>query len=627
MPTRDEKVSEIEAALRKRFFQHVPKVETPSRQTWTDEQHDIDRLSRAIAAYSLVGECEVDDATAASAITDGSNDGGIDSLYFDRANGRLLIVQAKFKRTGAAPSQEETLKTINGIKALLARRFGEFNQAIQNRLDEIEEALDKPGTKVEVILAFLGDQVGPHVTNDLNALRTDFNGFDEVLNWKAVGLELIHAWLVAEQTPANIEAQITLTNWAHVTTPRRAIYGQITAASLAALVVEHGKSLFERNIRHYLGSVGVNTAIEKTVRSRPEEFFYLNNGITATASEITPALGGPDPRTFRLKNVSIVNGAQTAGAIANAALAGAISDDAKLLITVIQVGDSEDTIGMKVTKARNHQNTVRGVDFAALDPNQEQLRRSLAMVGITYHYRPSAEARARRDDAFTLEEAAIALACWSQPILTGIAAYRLRGSQKVNNAIGFVVIAKREVGRLWEQDGELYGQLFTADLSGIRVSRMVRLYRFVDQILADTETSQTQYSRRMFFRHGRYFTMAFVAHASKDIINRNELALSPADRLSISQRVNEMAELIYAQSQRLSLEAGFLSVFRNLSDAQPLAESVLVELNSSAGATAPPVAGPRAPEPAAPIAPESAAEALAAVEAPTLTAHTNGANP
>jgi hypothetical protein len=75
-------------------------------------------LSRALAAYTLVGLCGLDDTTAAGAITDGSNDGGIDALHFDRANNRLVFVQAKFKRTGAAPSQDENLKTINGIKAL-----------------------------------------------------------------------------------------------------------------------------------------------------------------------------------------------------------------------------------------------------------------------------------------------------------------------------------------------------------------------------------------------------------------------------------------------------------------------------------------------------------------------------
>ena len=50
-----------------------------------------------------------------------------------------------------------------------------------------------------------------------------------------------------------------------------------------ALHEQHGKALYERNIRYFLGSSksDVNKAIKSTPSDRPEEFFYLNNGVTA----------------------------------------------------------------------------------------------------------------------------------------------------------------------------------------------------------------------------------------------------------------------------------------------------------------------------------------------------------
>jgi hypothetical protein len=282
---------------------------------------------------------------------------------------------------------------------------------------------------------------------------------------------------------------------------------------------------------------------------------------------------------FGLTRVSIVNGAQTAGAVAMAATSAAISADAKLLITIIEIGGATDDIGLRVTRARNHQNVVRGVDFAALDPNQERLRQELAMEGITYHYRPSAEARARRDDAFTLEEAAIALACLSFPVQSRAQVQDIRNrGQRVQNAVDYVVAAKREVGRLWEQEGAHYGQLFPTTLSGVRVCRCVRIFRFIDKILADTEMSENSYPRRMFFRHGRHFIMAFVGHQSSDLIQRPSPALSEPDCILLSQRTNELAELIYSQSQALQATKGYLSIFRNLTDSQPLADAVLVRM-------------------------------------------------
>lgn len=575
MPTRDEKVAQIEAALRSRFFCNVPKVSKPGREGWSEDQHDLDRLSRCLAAYAVVGKCDIDDTTAAGAITDGSDDGGIDALYFDRPGNRLVLVQSKFKRTGTAPAEAEVLKTISGVKALRARQFNKFNLAIRNRLDEIEEALDTPGVRLDLLLVFRGDVIGPHAADDLNAYRDELNQCAPVMEWHATGLEPVYGWLLAEQAPATVDDQITLENWAGTTTPRKAFYGQISAAALAKLVEDNGKALFERNIRHYLGSVGVNTAIEKTVRSRPGDFFYLNNGIAAVAETITPAAGTTKKCAFGFKRLSIVNGAQTAGAIFNATLAGEISPDAKLLVTLIEIGDGTDDIGLKITRARNHQNVVRGVDFAALDPNQERLRQELAAAGITYFYHPSAEARARRDDAFTLEEAAVAMACLAFKVRTAV---ELKQQPKPLNAIDFAVTTKKEIGRLWDQDGSLYGQLFPATLSGVRVCRLTRIFRFIDRILANTERSENGYHRRMFFRHGRYFIMAFVATRSADVVGRPQLDLASEDQTLLSQRTNELSELIYAASEPLQAIKGYLAIFRNLTDAQPLADSVMQRL-------------------------------------------------
>ena len=81
MPTVPEQIAQVETALRQRFFPLVPRVEYPDRAKWTEEQHDTDRLSRSLAAYTLVGLAEIDDVTAAAAVTDGKNDGGIDALF------------------------------------------------------------------------------------------------------------------------------------------------------------------------------------------------------------------------------------------------------------------------------------------------------------------------------------------------------------------------------------------------------------------------------------------------------------------------------------------------------------------------------------------------------------------
>lgn len=335
-----------------------------------------------------------------------------------------------------------------------------------------------------------------HRCNTLNGFCTEWNHGDEVITWQVAGTSWLYHGLVAAQKIKTVDDEIALENWVNVRLPYKVYYGQLQAAELARLVQKHGSALFERNIRHYLGSAGgVNSAIEQTVSAHPGNLFYLNNGITAVAKTITQAAGQPRRTVLGLQSFSIVNGAQTTGAIANAAERGMISADAKVLITIIEIGDGGDALGREITNAHNYQNVVRGVDFAALDPNQEKLRRELASIGITYFYRPSQEARVRRDDAFTLEEAAVAMACLGFYV-------RASGRVQADNVINLVVTAKAEIGRLWERDGELYQKLFPDNLAGVRLCRLVQIYRFIDEILAASERSEPSYQRRMFFGTG-----------------------------------------------------------------------------------------------------------------------------
>jgi hypothetical protein len=181
--------------------------------------------------------------------------------------------------------------------------------------------------------------------------------------------------------------------------------------------------------------------------------------------------------------------------------------------------------------------------------------------------------------------------------------------------VEFVVAAKKEVGRLWDQEGVLHGVLFPTAITGLRVCRMVRIFRFIDQILAATERSENGYHRRMFFRHGRYFIMAFVSHRSNDVLARPAFDLSNDDRMILSQRTNEIAEAIYAQTVPLQTVKGYLAIFRNQTDSQPLAEGVLQRLaqQDQQRQAQPPPANPNA-------APPVAASAASAAQTPGYVA-------
>jgi hypothetical protein len=545
--TKAQKTQIIEV-LKQDYFPMIPELE----RNWTPEQHDKNRLSRSLAAFAIANLADLTPSQAAHSIINGGDDNGIDAVYFDRVNNRLWLVQAK---AGKAPNMGDNKKFCDGIRDLVHKRFQKFNSSFSRLQHDVEDALDRNGVKIVGCNIYLDDSLGSHVVNDLNQLKNELNKFDSRFEWQDLNIENIYRWLTAKQENAPIEVKLTLEKWHCLEHQRRAFYGLVNAAELAELYKQHNKLLFERNIRYYLGTQDVNEAIAQTVKKQPLELFYLNNGLTITCTKVILPLGHEQESTkFTLEGFSVVNGAQTVGSIASVFNDNdAISPNAKLLVTIIEVGTQSDTIGIEITKARNTQNTVRDIDFAALDPNQERLRQECMVSNIVYQYRPSAD----KQDAITIEQAAIALACFS-------------GNTEI------IVVAKKEPSQLYNRYSST---LFNNNLSGITLCRYVRIFQYLDQSLISYAESLTN-KQKMFYRHGKFFILDILSRRYQSLINKPEVNLSQDDLTEFSRIGADLAELIYtvAESQFASDEKGYLAIFRSLTDVQQLTSKVMQEL-------------------------------------------------
>ncbi|MBE9121845.1 AIPR family protein [Tychonema sp. LEGE 07199] len=549
-PNINVKKTQIIEALKQDYFQMIPQLQ----RNWTTEQHEKNRLSRSLAAFAIANLADITPVQAANSIINGQNDNGIDAIYFDRMKNLLLLVQAK---AGNAPNMGDNKKFCDGIRDLVHRRFQKFNDGLTRLQPDVEDALNANGVKIVGCNIYLDESLSSHVITDLNQLKSELNQFAQRFEWQDLNITITHGWLTAKQAIAPVDVVLTLENWHCLDQPRRAFYGLVKASELASLYQQHNKSLFEKNIRYYLGAEDVNLAIAETVKEQPSELFYLNNGLTITCSAISLPSGHKQELTqITLKDFSVVNGAQTVGAIASVYNAsGSISADAKLLITIIELGTEIDNIGEKITGARNTQNAVRDVYFAALDPNQERLRQECMVSNIVYEYRPSAE---QNQDAITIEQAAVALACFS-------------GDTEI------LVAAKKEIGQLYKR---YYGILFSDAISGVTLCRYVRIFQYLDEIFSASEQAATN-QQKMFYKHGRFFILDILARRYKTLLNKHEVYLSEDDQIQLSRIGLEIAEVVYtvAESRFASDNKGYLAIFRNITDVNPLTSEVMQELD------------------------------------------------
>jgi hypothetical protein len=431
-------------------------------------------LTKAIAAHFLMAEAGASLTNAVAASIDGGGDHGIDAVYLG-PTGVLWLVQSKFIHSGnGEPPLGDVSKFRDGVVDLVGGRFERFNAALQAKRPAIE-ALMRAEYTVRFALVYTGTSLSDDRIDLLCGAERAINDVQpERARFMRYGLFHLHDSLTARRAEVAITAEVELTNFGLIDRPVRAFYGVMAVRELAALYLQHEHALVRANIRRYRGSSRVNEDISRTLQERHQEFVYFNNGITLLCEKITAVGAMAQDRSrqrFTLEGVSIINGAQTAGTVAQQPLGEYDQRPAQVLVTCIEARGAAADFGDSVTQYRNSQNAVQLGDFIALDDRQENLRRTLAASGVAYIYKPSAGDPSAAGRVFTASEAAVALACFCNANATWQA---------------FMLLATQRPEGLWDQQltlegtpaGSLaesvYGKLFPDSLTARRMWRVTR---------------------------------------------------------------------------------------------------------------------------------------------------------
>ena len=382
-PFDDSQLDLLKRELETEYVPHLPPI-----QSSTTAPDDIKKknLSRALSAYALAQVCEITPQQAAASVVDDFDDGGVDAIYWHQATDTLYLVQGKLKK-GADFKLDEALKFGQGISKLLAQELSSLNLHVQNRRTDIETAIED-AAKVSALVVFVGGQISTQAREALNATLGREAANDErvdttlqVLNSAALANRLRQA--KAWQT---VNVELYISNSAQIGSGRKAYIGVAALTDLARFHQQYGDALYDKNIRTFLGrKSAVNKSIATSLRSWPADFFFLNNGVTVLCELIDPkgkARTSGQGRKFKLRGLSVINGAQTISSAAEFIRDNPTADlsDARIAVTLIQA-DTEGDFSKSVTRARNHQNPVRIADFVSLDGEQERLRQEIAYLG------------------------------------------------------------------------------------------------------------------------------------------------------------------------------------------------------------------------------------------------------
>lgn len=172
------------------------------------------------------------------------------------------------------------------------------------------------------------------------------------------------------------------------------------------------RSLFESNVRDYVGESGINSDIETTLATGTEspDFWWLNNGVTMLASQATLTT----PHELVIETPQIVNGLQTTEVIHRyftKHVDRRSKESRSILVKVIV--SPEDSARDRIVKATNYQNPVALAALRATDVVQKNIEQYLEKKGWYYDRRPGYHRNMGKPLDRIVSTSALGAAVWS----------------------------------------------------------------------------------------------------------------------------------------------------------------------------------------------------------------------
>lgn len=536
-------------------------IDLSDYQNKSETDREILFLTRSLAAFALMVSANISPQEASKSIVDGGQDNGIDSIYFDRREKVMYILQSKWKQNSRGSIKtEDVMKFTRGFRDLVNAKYERFNSKLSNKIKDIQESLNDAGTRFEVILVYSGQtSLADEPKRELDDLLSEMNEPIDIVNMRVLNQSSIYNIISQGATGSPINLDVCLFDWGQTKEPYQSYYGQVSASEVADWWTKYYPKLFASNIRLFVRDSEVNEGIINTVKNEPEKFWYYNNGITALCSSIgKKPLGGSgrDTGIFECKDVKIVNGAQTVGSIARAYQNSPEQvEKAKVLIRFISLGNCPEEFATEITRFNNTQNRIYRREFVALDPEQERIKNELQLEGITYAYK-SGESIPPEQKGFDLNEATISRAC-------------------KQDEVSFVTRVKDKISSLWENiEKPPYKTLFNTSVNGSDIWKLVQILRIVDKKLSE-EQKQRDGRERLFSVHSNRLILHLVYKALPDNFFSSSSDLTATQTNEIKEMTLKFLKSIMSETSNLYPNSYPANTFRNVTKCQEIIGKIL----------------------------------------------------
>lgn len=311
-------------------------------------------------------------------ITDAANDGGIDFVYFDEDENKVMVGQNKLsKNIDVNECVAEINKSANTIQDFLQSRTGYYNNKLKSVLqNDLDRLTDEYTGNVEIIFSSLSNfskekviskiEDAMNKVSDVDILNED--DLENIVDKIKSDFETVDSTELIIDQPKNILK--------YETDELEGIFVNISAKSLIKTYNKYSeKGLFNLNIRRYVRNKNVDDGIKNTLDNDRNNFWFLNNGLTIACEDYYS-----DGNKIKLYSFSIVNGGQTTTLISQ--YKGNNNDDFYIPCKILKnkeklSAQSSLEFFNKIAEATNSQKPIQPKDLKANAPEMRNLQNML----------------------------------------------------------------------------------------------------------------------------------------------------------------------------------------------------------------------------------------------------------
>ena len=370
-----------------------------------------------LASSQALRDYDLSDEEIESGLTGSSGDGGCDGVYLffndtlvsdefienlanipREASIQLYIIQAK---TELSFGEDAIMKWKTTSDNLL--RFDNLLNTYQTRYTErvlsffqnfkdlrIKLLTSKVRLSFKFVYVAIANELHPNVQSQADELCTQVHNLFPGATTN-VSVDFINASRLMEliNTQSTQSFCLPLVENPIAAGDRKDFVALVNLAQFYSFITDEAGSLrkyiFESNVRDYQGHNNVNNEIRRTLSEDTiEDFWWLNNGVTILANDISQAT----PRQLLITDPEIVNGLQTSNEIYQffkehpEKLA---EEHRNILLRIIVPGD--ETSRDRIILSTNSQTAIPPVALRSTDPIHRQIEMYFKTRGLFYDRR------------------------------------------------------------------------------------------------------------------------------------------------------------------------------------------------------------------------------------------------